>query len=124
MVAGLSELIASVQVLPTKIKSYVDRKSRKVYTPQGLIEVDVKEWYGVTMAKGGVFNLDISSAGFTEILHVEPQVIYDSEQFSEQTIAALNRVSRTRVEGRVITGSKKGFSGRDVATVMVKVTGT
>lgn len=88
----------------------------------------IKEWYGTTTSVNGVWTVDISSAGFTQIMHVDPQPIYNSNDFNSQVYPSLNTVSLTSVTGRVSTGAPELFNSSTLmmapnCTVMVKVTG-
>lgn len=128
MTVDIAPLLTAVRNFPSRIRNQVEGARRKTYSKNGEIH-DVKEWYGTTMSVDGVYSFDISSAGFKEILHVTPVVVFDDETFNAQTFASLNKVSTKSVTGRIVTGgsgslfTSVGFQKRSVVTVMIKVVG-
>ena len=111
MNVDIAPLLTAVRNFPSRIRNQVECARRKTYNKNGEIQ-DVKEWYGTTMSVDGVYSFDISSAGFKEILHVTPVVVFDDETFNAQTFASLNKVSTKSVTGRIVTGGSGSFSRR------------
>lgn len=118
----------SLEMLRTSLDRYLSRivntakqVGRRAFNSAGLIpEGTIKEWYGMTTASNGQWSVDISSAQFSQILHIDPQALYNDTRDNQQVTASLNTASLTSVSGRVIRdGSKVGAN----CTVMVKVTG-
>ncbi|MNZ54933.1 hypothetical protein D3C78_728460 [compost metagenome] len=124
----LSTLRASVERWAGILSSRIEVAQRKVFNSVGLIDTPIKEWYGTTTSVNGVFSFDISKAGFVQILHVDPQPIYNSESFNSQPYAALNTVSLIGITGKVVMGAAGVFKSDAMqaapnVTVMIKVTG-
>lgn len=93
-----------------------------------LTDKNVKEWYGSTTSSNGVFSVNYAAAGFTEILHVDPQPNFNSTNANGQVFAAVNSVSLTGMSGQVVQGATGLFNSDSLqyapnVTVMVKVTG-
>lgn len=124
-----SSLQKSLLGLMNAINKQVTATNRKVTDRTGNeVTSQIKEWYGVTMSVNGEYSFDFTSAGFIEILHVDPQVIHDSDDFNAQGFASVNELSLTSVRGKVIQGAAKifkndGLTLLPVATVMIKVIG-
>jgi hypothetical protein len=111
-------------------RTVTDELKRKwsVFTADGKVNKPLKEWYGAVTSVNGVYSVDYSSAGFTEILHVSPQAISSGNAARDQIMATINSVSLTSMTGSVVKGTGVFFSGDTVVlagsvTVMIKVTG-
>ena len=125
----LTELRANLDRYLSRIVNTAKKASRMAFNSAGIIPAGtIKEWYGTTTSVNGVWTVDISSAGFTQIMHVDPQPIYNSNTFNNQVYPSVNTVSLTSVTGRVSTGAPGLFNSDTLimapnCTVMVKVTG-
>lgn len=120
--------LAEVTRYAASLKAFVNRTRVRIYKSGGLQTKQLKVWYGTVTSSNGAFSFNISSAGFTEILHVEPQVIYNNSAFNLQGLASINTVSLTSITGKTFTGddganSRISFESLPAATVMIKVEG-
>lgn len=118
---SLAGLRASLDKYLSSIANTAKQVSRMAFNSAGLIpEGTIKEWYGMTTSSNGQWSVNISSAEFTQILHVSPQAIFNDTGGNQQVTASLNTVSLLSVAGRVIRdGNKVGAN----CTIMIKVTG-
>lgn len=118
---SLTQLRASLDRYLSRIVNTAKQASRMAFNSAGIIpEGTIKEWYGLATSSNGTWSLDISSAEFQQIMHIDPQAIYNDTSFSQQVTATLNTVSLTTVTGRVTRdGNKVGAN----CTIMLKVTG-
>ena len=125
----LSKLTGGVNKLLAVLVANARSRSILSFTKAGpVINGPIKEWYGTAISVNGVFTLDISSANFSQILHVSPEAIYNSSDFNKQAHVSLNLVSLTSITGRVVTGAADVFKTDAMmaaanTTIMVKVTG-
>lgn len=118
---SLAGLRAGLDKYLSMIVSTAKQASRSAFNSAGLIpEGTVKEWYGMTTSSNGQWSANISSAQFTQILHVSPQAIYNDTNGNQQVTASLNTVSLTAIAGRVIRDGNKVAAN---CTIMIKVTG-
>lgn len=116
---NLQGVIESIGVFSASVKSLVARNRVRIFKPAGEQQGQLKEWYGRTTTVNGEFSFDCSSAGFTEILHVDPKTVQDEPNFSKQLYTALSSVSKTHVRGRIGNGSNKSNG----VLVLVRVVG-
>lgn len=127
---NFSSLLGSIAKLSKAVAKQTALDARKVIGKDGKdVTKQVKEWYGVTMSVNGSFSFNYAGAGFTEILHVDPQAIFDTSLFSDQVFTSLNAVSLTSCRGKVVQGDNRVGKGETiisagVVTVMIKVIGT
>lgn len=120
--------LAEVTRYAASLKAFVNRTRVRIYKSGGLQTKQLKVWYGATTSSAGAFTFNISSAGFTEILHVSPQVIFNTNDFNKQGLVSLDTVSLTSITGKTFTGddgnnSRISFESLPAATVMIKVEG-
>lgn len=126
---SIDQVVRSLNGLIGKVKEKTVNNAVHFFNSLGRITTGpIKEWYGTTTSVNGVWTVDISSAGFKQIMHVDPQPIYNSNNFNNQVYPSVNTVSLTSVTGRVSTGSSGVFKSDALTmapncTVMVKVTG-
>jgi len=126
----LKPLTENINRFLSKITRCAVTNVRSIFDKNGpIIDRCIKEWYGVATVSNGRFTFDCSSAGFQEILHVDPRAISDDDVFNNQVFASINHVSTTEVSGCLVTGAvgifkSDGLTSRNIATVMIKITGT
>lgn len=125
---NVAGVLTSVQHFATSTKALILKYRTRIYKAAGEIFKTKKEWYGTVTSVNGVWTVDISSAGFTEILHIHPIAIFNDTNFNNQVHASINTVSLTSLTGRVVTGAMIMLGGstqvaKAAVTVMVKVEG-
>jgi hypothetical protein len=122
------DALAQVTRYAASLKAFINRTRIKLYKSTGLQTKQLKVWYGTVTSSSGAFTFNISSAGFTEILHVSPQVIFNSTDFNKQGVVSISTMSLTSITGKTFTGddganSRISFESLPAATVMIKVEG-
>lgn len=125
---NVAGVITSVQHFATSTKALILKFRTRLFNAAGEIFKTKKEWYGVVTSVNGVWTVDISSAKFSEIVHIHPVAIYNDTNFNNQVHASVNLASLTSITGRLTTGGMIMLGGasqvlKATATVMVKVEG-
>ncbi|QTH80462.1 hypothetical protein PA10_00264 [Pseudomonas phage pPa_SNUABM_DT01] len=119
--ASLNALAQSSSRYLALLRDIILKGIPQVFTPSGRLTTGpLKEWYGTVTSVNGVWTANVQNAGFVQILHVDPQAVYNDTAYNQQVTASINSVSLTSISGRVIRdGGKAGPN----CSVMVKVTG-
>lgn len=125
---NVAGVLTSVQHFTKSTKALILKYRTRIFKAAGEIFKQKKEWYGVATSVNGIWTADISSAGFTEILHVYPTAIFNDTNFNNQVHASLNLVSLTALTGRVTSGGMIVLGGatqvaKSGVTAMIKVEG-
>lgn len=125
---NVAGVLTSVQRFTKSTKALILKYRVRIFKAAGEIFKQKKEWYGTVTSVNGIWTADISSAKFTEILHVYPVAIFNDTNFNNQVHASVNLVSLTSLTGRVTTGGMIVLGGatqvaKAAVTVMIKVEG-